>query len=376
MYFASRYVMMLCVGLMVYGSIVSAQAATINNGTGNTDAVDPLYFGSKDKQVTPAPSSVPISSAPMPTASVNPLMMSVPPLLPTESAMTPPNMSCVPIGGPAVSIIPISLPKVAVGPQKVLPVPTQGIQPNPLVVAPVVPFNNPLEKKLTPAAQSVPLSLPTTSLPSTVAAPKVDIGLSWQGSLMFSDVDIQQINQAIQVLSDNINGNVKKVVTINTASVPAQKAVVEYPTTAPIFYLNSIIYFSLDSWAIWINGNKVSAPKQQVDASLQLVSVSAKEVTFRWYPRYLDHISPNWSKQLQANEDGSYSNATRTINLSASKDMLTFTLHPNQVFAVYDMDIFEGNGIQTTLPASEVKNTNKDNTPSPGSEDTLGQNKL
>ncbi len=110
------------------------------------------------------------------------------------------------------------------------------------------------------------------------------------------------------------------------------------------FYLNSIIYYGDDKWVIWLNGKKFTT--QETGTELTIKSVSRHSADFIWEAKNLDKTVPNWKRRLVYIKDNIYASTDNNIQvevLGDDKDLIKFTLRPNQTMNLTTMVITEGN---------------------------------
>lgn len=110
------------------------------------------------------------------------------------------------------------------------------------------------------------------------------------------------------------------------------------------FYLNSIIYYGDDKWVIWLNGKKFTT--QETGTELTIRSVTRHSADFIWAAKNLDKTVPNWKRRLVYIKDNIYASTDNNIQvevLGDDKNLIKFTLKPNQTMNLTTMAITEGN---------------------------------
>lgn len=367
-----------------------AQDDTTHKMTGiPPELADPTFFQDTDNGTTPLPhtdlfkvpkpastlkaSSPDKAGAPAVPVTVEKQVTSpIVPIIPAPTAPAAVKVSpSAPIPSPK-GTPDIDLPKVAVDKDQIAPIvddysPTvidALLNPSYTVKKPknitLIPSKQANHLLTTPAPATTPAPSPHLSTPSITppslagtAKPKTveKVGLFWQGSLMFNENAIRLLNKTLE---GRTSGNLMPSLTDNNSNGDASNPGVVYPPLAPVFYLNSIVYFSPTNWTIWLNSEKLAFAVTPFNTALfpdiHVMSVLPNEVTITWSTTFLNHLSPNWGRRLTENINDNLSNEDETIILNPEKDTVKFTLRPNQAFAVYYMEIFEGNVEPTTVP--------------------------
>jgi hypothetical protein len=362
-----RYIkVMWCVcAVALYMSVSQAGAETHKNAAAS---VDPMFYeeagepkdATKDPEKGAVTPPVPNITATTPLATM-PMITGTP-----QQAMQQlmPQILTFPENGtdiPAVLLMPNPLMSPKMSKPETLLMPAVTLPKTPAAFSP----KDPLATKTTDVLQAAPLqsipTLPQSQSPAVMGkgvAIEEDANVSWHGSLMFNANTIRLLNEAIQA---SISGKPLDAPVINA---PAQKRIaLDHPVISPTFYLNSILYFSPQSWAVWLNNSKISSSHETPRTGVKIVKVTPYAVTFSLAVKYLNHLSPQWSKKLlEDDEEGAFANSNLSIILNAEKNTLSFTLHANQVFSMYDMEIFEGKASPSALQEFTTENKDSDNT--------------
>jgi hypothetical protein len=339
----------LCMSLLYPVSNSKAQTAA-DTGKPSAGEVDPMFFQETETPATVPPAAAPVSqppeaATPLPAPAEHKGAEKT--LTPAPVQIVPePNMPVVPETSPAVPVI--ELPKVpGVTPKIDLPV---SVPPKVDSPAPIIPF-----PAISAPSQSVPVPNMTPLLPSGEEIDDEDEPVEWKGSLMFDEKSIKLLNDAMESFLTGKPLELPAVVTPEASAAAAAAALAAkeqaaQPTVLPVFYLNSIVYFSPSNWSIWLNNTKISPVKKPQIPELKIVNITDRQVFFTWSVKNLDRISPNWMDKLKEDSDGDFSNSDNTIKVSAEKDSVGFALGPNQSFSVQAMEIMEGKTQAAPLP--------------------------
>ncbi len=113
-------------------------------------------------------------------------------------------------------------------------------------------------------------------------------------------------------------------------------------------FLNSIMYISPKSWAVWINGNKITN-NTNGDGEISVINISPLKVDFVWTLDLTRWELINSSKVIPESQ---YKIDTNSVNLY-------FSLSPNQTYIPITNKIIEGNIKPET--ATEATDTNVSN---------------
>lgn len=166
----------------------------------------------------------------------------------------------------------------------------------------------------------------------------------WSGSIMFNAEALRKIGDALEAYEKGLD---------YVEKAPEEAAPEEAPqemisiTEMPTFFLDSIMYFSPENWALWINGKKLSSDKRASDG-LRVVDIDNKKATLIWTSNAFTTAVPDWKEQLSALEGISFDEASAE---------LTFTLHPNQAIDISDLSIREGKTQAAASPSNNNSNT-------------------
>lgn len=182
---------------------------------------------------------------------------------------------------------------------------------------------------LPPAKSAITKFPQEINLPKAIT-PKVPVHNLYK-SIMFREEDADRITLAAQ---NYLNPPAEKAPTVNTY----QKA-----SVSTSFYLNSIIYLSINNWAVWLNNYKLDY--SSAGGIVKINSVDSESAEFLWETRNLDKISPNWRSKLQQINDKLYRSQDRLIQITVGAEensYIIFKLKPNQTFVVQDLAIIEG----------------------------------
>jgi hypothetical protein len=107
-------------------------------------------------------------------------------------------------------------------------------------------------------------------------------------------------------------------------------------------HLGSILYFSENSWVIWLNKNKISASDNKASNEFYVESIDGNEVVVLW------SLSLTKWRVLSGrsnNDDAPKTNASNRVTLR-------FTLMPNQTYLLRDDVVIEGKTISLASQSS------------------------
>ena len=110
----------------------------------------------------------------------------------------------------------------------------------------------------------------------------------------------------------------------------------------PNFFLSSIMYFSPDSWTIWLDGKKITPSK--MPENIMIDRVEEGSVQIRWMlkefaellPKMIDKCVEKNAAEVICSDDENY------VVVNKQEKFVTFNLSPNQTFVGYLMKIQEG----------------------------------
>jgi len=144
-------------------------------------------------------------------------------------------------------------------------------------------------------------------------------------SLMFTDSELKDVDRAL----DSYNNN--KLFVVNNGPGEEKKEVKTEDNVKSFIYLNSILYFSPESWSVWINDKKISSITNKHGSEFYVKSVNDHQASILWT------ISISKWKILSGrkSEEGANINKNNQVEVS-------FTLKPNQTFMLVSGDVVEG----------------------------------
>ncbi len=110
----------------------------------------------------------------------------------------------------------------------------------------------------------------------------------------------------------------------------------------PNFFLSSIMYFSPDSWTIWLDGKKITPSKMPENIMIERVEEGVVQI--RWIfkefaellPMMIDKCVEKNAVEVICSDDENY------VVVNKPGQFATFNLSPNQTFVGYLMKIQEG----------------------------------
>lgn len=146
-------------------------------------------------------------------------------------------------------------------------------------------------------------------------------------SIMFTAEIINLLEQTLQGKGDDNS--------FTSAALSGQKGIG--------FYLNSIIFFEPEKWAIWVNNKRIIKGEKVPDFDIE--QVNHEGVVLKYNIKNLDKISPDWRKKLVATSPQSFNSMDNYIKLlldAENRATIKVQLKPNQTFEISSMHIYEG----------------------------------
>jgi hypothetical protein len=89
-----------------------------------------------------------------------------------------------------------------------------------------------------------------------------------------------------------------------------------YPSVAPAFYLNSVMFYIPKNWTLWLNHRRIRVGTEM--NGLTVVNIHEDFVDMLWKPADLDFIAPDWKKKVLPLGD----NISKDLGVPYSKDQL------------------------------------------------------
>ena len=162
-------------------------------------------------------------------------------------------------------------------------------------------------------------------------------------SIMFTNKNLEDIEKMIPFLKLNLNKkntstNVNK--TENNGEFQNNSLLGEDDTN---IFLNSIMYFSKDNWAIWINGKKITNLTKNDNNDIEIISVQPLYVNFYWKINSKKWEIINISNQISSDK----------YKIEDNEIKLNLKLNPNQTYISLEDKIVEGNFLR-------IENINED----------------
>jgi hypothetical protein len=214
-----------------------------------------------------------------------------------------------------------------------------------------------------------------TPTPETVSAPSVPQGLppapeilpkdffenlqaarfspeagapSWSGSLFFSEYEFSTLKTAKAMgRLGAIAGSVGIPGSQGGAPGGGNGAILaQQPIEAPAFYLESIVFYKPNDWAIWINGTRITKNKPM--PSVNVKQVTRKFVFLEWDTDKLDIINPSWRNTGKIDPEGNYRFGDNII-YEPFNQRVSFRLKPNQSMVSRRLEIVEGKVASETI---------------------------
>jgi hypothetical protein len=208
------------------------------------------------------------------------------------------------------------------------------------------------------------------SSPAADAA-KDPYALVWEGSLMFTEQELYNLQRVIDAYQQKLKGlppSTERALTgdkfvddliakiMGEEPTPDGKSSTDtprllLPTEAPAFHLGSILYVGPKDWRVWINGMQYTQDARY--GAVEIQSVDAQRVTMLWKAKDLAYIAPNWGQSLKHLDSTSKGN----ITVNDKDRTVTISLRPNQTFVSRIMRIVEGKTEATKIAGSTPATT-------------------
>jgi hypothetical protein len=177
----------------------------------------------------------------------------------------------------------------------------------------------------------------------------------WRGSLfyplqlndrlfaVFSLLEQGQQEKALELVGIQQEKEIDK--NANEPSVASVQA--QQPLDAPLFFLSSIMYRSKGNWALWLNGQRLTARKpNSPDGTIEVVEVSPYAAIFSWAPVQFPRVH-NRMIAAVTNEKNTVQKPTDIplkgrIAAKPLEKRLLFMLNNNQTFYTENVRFAEG----------------------------------
>jgi len=190
--------------------------------------------------------------------------------------------------------------------------------------------------------------------------------LSWKNSIMFSEKELSELYDALNKYDPEVAA--KKPEVKSTVNLPSGSEIA--PTeTPPVFYLQSIIFYSPQDWILWLNGKKIRTG-ENYSPSLSVVKVDEDKAYLLWKSPTIDDLIPGWENSLKENASNAAflpdSDLTWThhtvegnILVNKSEKVFGFILRPNQSLITGEMAVLEGHPKEAAQLADGTTNSNE-----------------
>lgn len=210
--------------------------------------------------------------------------------------------------------------------------------------------------------------------------------LPWRGSVMFDDQDMQKLYDALRQYgaptSPVVAGGTGTGADSSGGNQGGAKMV------APSFFLNSVIFYEPENWAVWLNNSKIRKGEERND--LKIGRLSEKFVEVLWQSLELDAISPNWAlnmeslgnpnpvvvkesteeerlRKIQAfrnnNFNWDYISRDGNILVDSANKVVRFKIGLNQSFVSESMELVEGQHSSAPTPPAGTETAPTDGAP-------------
>lgn len=173
-------------------------------------------------------------------------------------------------------------------------------------------------------------------------------------SILFLPEQITKMKDAIRSFEDSGQSAAPPVAVVPQLSPAPVQEVIEDPLIYPVFYLASIAYDSPDDWSVWVSGYKITSHRNDTDISV--VNITPDRATFVWNPSFSKAIARRNKEKLFASVDKVKNKiaAASSVSINDQNGAVSFTLKPNQSFAVGYFHVFEGYIETPTLTALPI----------------------
>ena len=186
--------------------------------------------------------------------------------------------------------------------------------------------------------------------------PAVQVGKNLPDSIMYDYGAARLVNKAVRAwrdgipaaiafpefFSDSQDVRVEKLQEIidQTTFTEEENTPRILPSDIPVFYLQSVMYFSSQDWTIWLNDSKIT---EYGDAeAVTVVDVVPGKVFFLWKGANLDGFSPGWKQRFSAAKDARFLTNWHNIMIDTLTQNVAFVLYPNQLLQAASMKIIDG----------------------------------
>ena len=244
-------------------------------------------------------------------------------------------------------------PNAVMPPAIPTPVPVNPAAPVPPPIAAAVPSDAANASALPVLPQE-----PAAKLPELPQGGEYSFG-AMPYSLMYSPSQIANMKKSLTTF-ENIRfqpppPTTNDGVTISEAiQIAPPPAPIQEPTTYPVFQLSSIVYRDARDWAVWVNGTRITPTSN--NGEVKVTAVNKDRAWFDWEPEYKGALQ----KRIEQ-KDFADSKSVRhrmallnTVHFDTKKQIVEFSLRPNQTFAPGYFQVFEGRIAPPTLPVKDA----------------------
>ena len=92
-------------------------------------------------------------------------------------------------------------------------------------------------------------------------------------------------------------------------------------------YLGSILYYSPENWAVWVNGKKLPSHFNSPTNVFYVKQISRTEATFTWKPQNFRDMGQKWGEKSEHHET-----LPKNVVVDVNAKTVTLTMRPNQTF--------------------------------------------
>lgn len=278
------------------------------------------------------------------------------------AAQTPPMQPATPVALPELNLpgapLPVPPAPAAMPPAMQPPMPANPAAPVPVAPAAMVPEMPAMPAGANASALPVLPQEPAAKLPEVPQGGDFSFGTA-PYSLMYSPSQIANMKKSLTAY-ENIRfqpppPTTNDGVTINEAiQIAPPPAPVQEPTTYPVFQLSSIVYRDAGDWAVWVNGTRITPASN--NGEVKVTAVNKDRAWFDWEPEYKSALQKRIEQKDFADSKSVKHRMAllNTVHFNDKKQIVEFSLRPNQTFAPGYFQVFEGRIAPPTLPIKDA----------------------
>lgn len=196
--------------------------------------------------------------------------------------------------------------------------------------------------------------------PGALPRPSSKVSVSGIQSILFRNEDANKIRRALEIYRRSLQpvaviapvknkeeedflSKIAKGLQTTAAQIGGAPGMPQMPKMFdyPKFYMESMIHYAENNWAVWMSGKKYTTFKP-IQGEIEVTRFSSTSVTFIWRPADMAPLVEAYDKRLDHDAN---------VIVDEIKGGVEFTLSPNQTFYSDQMKIVEGKYFAAPAPA-------------------------